>query len=219
MNEWFSATDLAGLAGMPSSPQGVNKKARQELWKKKQQEGKQGKAYEYLLTSLPPETQQALKIQYAKSLKTEINVTDKAEKGKAERYVKEALWQPFDKATAKQKSKAETKYHACVAVENLVREKTPLMEALEIVANAQAVSIGSLKNWYYKVRNFEQSDWLAVLLTRSGKTAKEHLKAEFDLEAWDVFLADYLRPEKPTLAACYERLKRSAQEMGWQIPS
>ncbi|WP_231087466.1 DNA-binding protein [[Haemophilus] ducreyi] len=38
---------------MPSSPQGVNKKARQELWKKKQQEGKQGKAYEYLLTSLP----------------------------------------------------------------------------------------------------------------------------------------------------------------------
>lgn len=219
MKEWFSIQELLGLQGLPSSDRGIMKKADREQWVKQQKEGVRGKAYEYHLYSLPPETQQALKIQYAKSLKTEISVADKSEKGKAERYVKEALWQPFDKANAKQKSKAETKYHACVAVENLVREKTPLMEALEIVATAQTVSIGSLKNWYYKVRNFEQSDWLAVLLTRSGKTAKDNLKAEFDLEAWDVFLADYLRPEKPTLAACYERLKRSAQEMGWKIPS
>ncbi|VEI46995.1 Mu DNA-binding domain [Actinobacillus equuli] len=124
---------------------GNNEKADREQWVKQQKEGVRGKAYEYHLSSLPPETQQALKIQYAKSLKTEISVADKSEKGKAERYVKEALWQPFDKANAKQKSKAETKYHACVAVENLVREKTPLMEALEIVATAQTVSIGSLK--------------------------------------------------------------------------
>lgn len=58
--EWFSATELAGIKGLPSSPQGVNKKARTQDWKKKNREGVQGGAVEYHYSSLPTEVQQAL---------------------------------------------------------------------------------------------------------------------------------------------------------------
>jgi len=42
MAEWFSAIELVGLAGMPSTPQGINKKAKQEGWHKQKKMGKQG---------------------------------------------------------------------------------------------------------------------------------------------------------------------------------
>lgn len=58
--EWFSANELAGVKGLPSSPQGVNKKARTQEWKKRNREGVQGGAVEYHYSSLPDETQKAL---------------------------------------------------------------------------------------------------------------------------------------------------------------
>ena len=38
-------------------------------------------------------------------------------------------------------------------------------------------------------------------------------------EAWEYFKADYLRPEQPSAAACYERMKMAGKDRGWQIPS
>ncbi|MBI9074937.1 MAG: hypothetical protein JEZ02_05960 [Desulfatibacillum sp.] len=40
-----------------------------------------------------------------------------------------------------------------------------------------------------------------------------------DPQAWEVFKADYLRQEQPTLSACYVRLEKLAEEHGWEIPS
>lgn len=58
--EWFSANELAGVKGLPSSPQGVNKKARTQEWKKRNREGVQGGAVEYHYSSFPEKTQKAL---------------------------------------------------------------------------------------------------------------------------------------------------------------
>ncbi len=44
-------------------------------------------------------------------------------------------------------------------------------------------------------------------------------KAEIAAEAWDFIRSDYLRPEAPCVAACYERLVRVAAERGWRVPS
>ncbi|WP_283603726.1 DNA-binding protein [Serratia proteamaculans] len=52
-NEWFAARELTGIAGLPSSPQGINLMARREGWISRRRKGVQGKAVEYHIDSLP----------------------------------------------------------------------------------------------------------------------------------------------------------------------
>lgn len=57
---WFTAKELAGLEGLPTSPQGINLMARREGWQNRRKRGVQGKAVEYYLDSLPKEIQNQL---------------------------------------------------------------------------------------------------------------------------------------------------------------
>ncbi len=58
--EWFSAKELQGLAGLPSSASSISRKATNEGWKKRQIKGVKGIAYEYHISSLPNSTQAEL---------------------------------------------------------------------------------------------------------------------------------------------------------------
>lgn len=58
--EWFSASELAGIQGLPKTPQGINKRARTQNWQKRNKDGVQGGAVEYHYTSFPENVQQAL---------------------------------------------------------------------------------------------------------------------------------------------------------------
>lgn len=216
MERWFSAQQLTDLETMPSSPQGINKKARVENWEKRQVQGIRGVGYEYAFTSLPQETQAELLLK--QSAVETVAVSESAPKRKELNYLPEVIWKPFDKATEKQKESAKTKVALLHKVDDLVRYKVPLMEALDRVAQEFDVAKGSLKRWYYKVRSFERSDWLPLLLDKHNnkKAGKE---ADFTEEAWESFKADYFRPERPQFGSCYERLKRAARENGWSIPS
>ena len=60
LKEWFSANELVGVEGLPQSPQGINKKARTQEWRKRNKDGVQGGAVEYHYTSFPESVQQAL---------------------------------------------------------------------------------------------------------------------------------------------------------------
>ena len=82
--EWFSANELKDIAGLPNSPQGVNKRARTQNWKKRERDGVQGGALEYHVSSLPPSVQRELGF-----YPDEIRVQDIAET--AGRYAKEAI--------------------------------------------------------------------------------------------------------------------------------
>ena len=82
--EWFSANELKDIAGLPNSPQGVNKRARTQNWKRRERDGVQGGALEYHVSSLPPAVQRELGF-----YPTEIQAPDIEET--AGRYIKEAL--------------------------------------------------------------------------------------------------------------------------------
>ncbi|MCC8379451.1 MULTISPECIES: DNA-binding protein [Xenorhabdus] len=60
--EWYSAKELIGLAGLPSSPQGVNLMARREGWEQRRKRGVQGKALEYHVNSLPEDVLNVLAV-------------------------------------------------------------------------------------------------------------------------------------------------------------
>ncbi|PVZ89145.1 DNA-binding protein [Serratia sp. S1B] len=59
-NEWFAAKELIGIAGLPSSTQGINLMARREGWVSRRRRGVQGKALEYHVDSLPADTRNLL---------------------------------------------------------------------------------------------------------------------------------------------------------------
>ncbi|WP_279026508.1 MULTISPECIES: DNA-binding protein [Gibbsiella] len=59
-NEWFAAKELIGVAGLPSSPQGINLMARREGWVSRRRKGVQGKALEYHVDSLPKDVRHLL---------------------------------------------------------------------------------------------------------------------------------------------------------------
>lgn len=216
MKEWFSPKELAGVGGLPNTPSNVTRKARSLSWEFRQVEGVKGVSFEFSFNSFPKEVQAELLLK--QSAVETVAVSESTPKRKELNYLPEVIWKPFDKATEKQKESAKAKVALLHKVDDLVRHDTPLMVALERVAQEFDVSKGSLKRWYYKVRSFERSDWLPLLLDKhtSKKAGKE---AAFTEEAWESFKADYFRPERPQFGSCYERLKRAAQENGWNIPS
>lgn len=59
MKEWFSAVELAGLNGLPSSARGINKMAEREKWPWQPRKGRGG-GREFHLSSLPEKARQAL---------------------------------------------------------------------------------------------------------------------------------------------------------------
>ena len=216
MEMWISAQQLAVLETMPSSPQGVNKKARAGNWEKRQVQGIRGVGYEYAFSSLPQATQAELLL---KQSAVEIdNVSETPRARKELNYLPEVIWKPYEKATDKQREHAKAKLVPLHKLDDLVRNGLELMTALDAVAEECDIAKGSLKRWYYQVRSFERPDWLPLLIAKHNnkKSGKE---AAFTEDAWEAFKADYFRNEQPQFGSCYERLKRAARENGWNIPS
>ena len=59
MKQWYSASELAGLSGLPALPNNVTRKAKTEQWQTRQRSGRGG-GKEYAYNSLPQQTQAAL---------------------------------------------------------------------------------------------------------------------------------------------------------------
>lgn len=58
--EWFTARELTNIGELRKSEQGINKRARREEWLRRNRLGKQGTAYEYHISSLPPQARRLL---------------------------------------------------------------------------------------------------------------------------------------------------------------
>ena len=58
MKEWYSASELAGLPGMPSTERRVRSRAERLAWNRRKRI--KGKGWEYHISSLPPETRNHL---------------------------------------------------------------------------------------------------------------------------------------------------------------
>ncbi|OOF43953.1 hypothetical protein BKK51_10465 [Rodentibacter trehalosifermentans] len=61
---WVEIKNILGLGGLPNSVQGITKKAKLENWQRRKKQGAKN-AYEYLLSTLPDEAQEAIRLKFA----------------------------------------------------------------------------------------------------------------------------------------------------------
>ncbi|SHO58765.1 Bacteriophage Mu transposase [Vibrio quintilis] len=220
MKEWFSAKELCSIGGLPDSVQGIHYKAKTDCWQYRPKAGKGG-GKEYHISILPSEVQAAL---YKRAGK--IQVGDKTfaipKKSNTSSYCADALWQCWNNANDKSKEKAKNALVAVQSAHELINNGIPKMDAYDSVCTECCVTRSSLYRHMARVKGIEPCDWLAALLPGHMDGAKKRRSgqfAELTPDAWALFKADYLRPEKPSIAKCYERLLRIAPENGWTIPS
>ena len=222
--DWYTAQQIAdlNLSSLPNTKAGVINRAKKELWINRKRSGRGG-GVEYAFESLPSDAQDEIHIimarqaakQQAKAAKE--RQPKQTDQPKEANYLPEVIWSGWEDATTKQKEKATQQVGGCFAIDDLVNAGMGVVEAIEKVATDTEVSKGSLKRWYYRVRNFERSDWMPILLG-NYQTSKSR-QADISETAWEAFKADYLRLERPQMGTCYERLKAMATEHGWTIPS
>ncbi|WP_409310240.1 DNA-binding protein [Pectobacterium sp. B1J-3] len=65
--EWFATSELVGIGGLPKSPQGLNKRARDDGWEKRRRKGVQGRGVEYSIRSLPHAVRHSLMMEESMS--------------------------------------------------------------------------------------------------------------------------------------------------------
>lgn len=210
MKEWYSAKELVGIGKLSIHSSNINRQARKENWEFRAISGVKGGGIEYAFHSLPQDTQQELRLRFAL---TQVAETTEQPKAKA------SLGTALNNASNKEREEAAKKAEAVRVLQSHLSVGLSFSLSLQLTSEQQGVSEGSLKNWYYKVRDHNVHEWQALLIKKTGKQAKPNQKAFIEQEAWDVFLADYLRPEQPTLNACYRRTLTIAKQMGWEMAS
>ena len=213
---WVTAQELIKVSGMPTTTQGVAKKARLEGWEKRTAKGVRGGAYEYSILSLS-DYHRALVLKAKNKIMLGNQIFDKP-KPAEKRYCAEALWSKYEKANDKQKEEAQKRVLIIAAVRQLIGTGCKIVEALETIAQTHNEPKGNIKRWYYETKKIASSDLLPALL--SGNATRDFSSRYGDIspEAWDFFVADYFRPEQPAFNTCYQRLCDAAKSHGWVIP-
>lgn len=213
---WVTAQDLTKVSGMPTTTQGVAKKARNENWEKRKIKGVKGGAYEYSVFSLS-DYDRSLVLKAKNKIALGNQILDKPQSVK-KNYCAEALWSKYEKVTDKQKEEAQKRAVVVIAVRQLIETGCKTVEALETVARTHGEPQGNVRRWYYSTKKLEQSDLLPALL--SGHSTRNYSSRHCDMSpaAWDFFVADYFRLEQPAFNACYQRLCNAAKDKGWKIP-
>jgi putative transposase len=101
--EWFTANEIAGLAGAPTSERGVNKAAARDAWKRRRRT--RGKGFEFHMSTLPAATREAISLRAAlESASTSTGREGAAVARRAaivERVDDEAAWRARQAGTAK----------------------------------------------------------------------------------------------------------------------
>ncbi|HUO23668.1 MAG TPA: transposase domain-containing protein [Caulobacteraceae bacterium] len=212
---WFTAAELAELAlpGLPQTKRKINELASDNRWAFRTDAGGaplararagRGGGFEYNIALLPPRAATELA---RRGLLTPDNEPDRGEPVTAGQ-----LWSWYEQQTEKTKAEARRRQRAVDAVEALERQGQTRTAAISAAAAAQGVSNATLWNWIGLVAGVSVHDRLAHLAPRrqgGGAEAAIHPKA------WDYFVADYLRPSKPTWAGSYARAQQAAKEQGW----
>jgi transposase InsO family protein len=235
VREWFTAQELAGLPGTPETLPGVRYRAKSEGWQKRKRA--KGKGFEYHINSLPPLAQAELaKREFRKSpagsssaggsvqhqadgrsapAASGAAVSQGGEAAAPFEYDPDSLWRRFERQSARRKKEAEALAVAVDSALAMIDRDIPARVAWAKAGESVGKSRATLQRWHEKIRKYHRSDWPAAALRNyRGRTAT----ASFSRKAWDYLISDYLRQERPTLSACYDRLRRTAEAEGWEIP-
>ena len=209
---------IAVLLGI--SPQAVSKRAKERSWTPEPLR-KQGGGHIWRVGGLDEHTQEELLPKLTRRYLEQF-LPDPQKQRENEEYIA-ACWEKFARKTDKQRERAVYRCELCIEVGTMhARENIPLYQAFVLVADKYQESVGNLRNWWYGTANrkgvngFDSKDWLAILIDDyKGRV----VSAFCDDKAWDFFLKDYMRMEKPSFSACYRNLLRVAAEQGWTVPS
>lgn len=217
LERWYSAAELAGLPGVPGTPQGLLLKARNEGWKSRPRKGRGG-GKEYAFASLPPATQAALALRDAPA-------PQPGQTGGATALLTAAR-ERYRLAPATHREMARQRLMALRAVEALCDQGTPLMRARTIVAaqlqreNVRAASVQSLCRWAADVAGLDRVDWIVALMPGYGIGLDESDRRQpIPAQVWDWYKGHYLTQARPSHASTYRHVARMAREQGWPIPS
>lgn len=220
----YTANEIAELCleSAPKSKKNVIEKAKRENWTARKRVGRGG-GLEYEFAALPEQIRAEI------LLKHRPQPTAVLAKPQSADVDTQALWAQWGQANTRNQAIALFRQGVVSAVVELVAHSIRLLDAIEQVVgkiaaeNAEKgvdyrLSIGSVKRWYYAVKDAPHDCWLPLLLEERGKN-RTALEAEISPEAWAYFKADYLRIENPQFGSCYERLKHAALARDWIIPS
>lgn len=218
MDIWLTTQECLGLPSMPATVAGVLHRAKKESWVYRKKPV--GKGFEYSINNFPPVARASV-LKRRGSVEVNNQCFDIPAKATSETYCREVLWQGWNQASDKQREKARHKCEVVIAAAGLIESSIDTLAAFDSVAEALSVSSANVRRWYYIAIKFERSDWLAALVSKHGKSvcARKAKEAEITDQAWDFFVADYLRLEQPSLRTCYARLTEAAKAHGWTIPS
>lgn len=206
MKEWFTVKELIKSPTTSETERSVQRRAIKESWASRKKN--KGKGYEYHISNFSPATQAAL-------IRQQL-IDEEPQKPKQIAYGSESLWMRWDRVPESQKKEAQRRLEIMYLVEKLMHNGNGKTDAIKLAAELYDITRATYYNWEKSLKPYERGDWLPALITgHAGRT--KH--AECTDEAWEFFKADYLRKEKPTIAACYHRLERVAAEHGWTIPA
>lgn len=206
----------------------VEKRATTESWPYTESTGRGGKRRLFDVAALPADVQAALAL-HLRPATHEVHeaLADAglSPAGRAKQAPSDAeiasRSQLYARMPASYREEAERRLRALMAVQTLVREGQKVTVARELVAarlSAQGEECTpiTLYRWEQLVERVPRPQWLHFLAPRwAGRTTT----ADCSPEAWDAFKADYLRPEAPAAAACYDRLQRLAKANQWTVPA
>ncbi len=199
--------DIAGALGI--TPQGAKKRAAKETWTFTEQSVRGGRRRLYPIQQLPSDVQATLAEQLAGS--AALASAPPADDARAESHA--AL---FDAKPDNIKVKAREALAAVQDYYALLARGFERKAVVAAITKERGISAATLWRFVRTVKGQPEHMWLYLLCPDyTGRTAR----AEMSAEAWEVLKADYLRIERPTAAKCIWRMRRSAEEKGWIIPS
>jgi putative transposase len=213
---WFTASELEalGLAGLPGDKRSINRRAQAERWASRLgTDGKllvrarqgRGGGSEYHASLLPAEAQADLARRGFACCQPEPVKTASA-----------TAWAWFDGQKSSVKAEAQLRLEIITEI-NLHRAAgANASAAVARASSTHGFSSSTIWGWLSAVRGMERGDWLPALAADRKGGGK---KAEIDPELWEIIKSDWLRPEEPPFAACFDRVKRQAKARGLPLPS
>lgn len=206
MSQWLTAAALLALQlpALPLDKGGLSRTITSQAWRSSPFAREVDGVWEYHVSLLPAEARAVLAARQG-AAEVPAAVRD------------EALWARFELLPEATKTVAAERL---AIVDQVMTHKAGGMKAgaaVALVAPRANISTSTLWGWLKLVEGASRGDWLALLAPQhKGRTTT----VECDPRAWDFFVADYLRAERPSLSACYRRLQETAAVQKWSpIPA
>ncbi|MGI1669970.1 MAG: Mu transposase C-terminal domain-containing protein [Neptuniibacter sp.] len=209
MKQWYTAKELAGLPGLPSTERRIRSKAEAAKWESQQRAF--GKGYEYHVSNLPLEAKKALEAQQINELMPRLHESKNLAAKPASTQL--AGLNERQRSTADSRATVITAIKAMAdlgvtqeaaittllsqAVTGALVETNPVLDkALQLAKDPR----GNSDSNYPSARSIKR--WLAKEPTKLAPESKRELK----IPEWaNDFLLCWQRPEKPSVEHAYRQ--------------